>query len=92
MVEWFHERYISRTEHQEIVDYYKKLVVQLHRKVCELRAHVDIAVDAAEMAGHQPARRVPPGPAAQPDYGGNVISFDTRRRARALGAVDPGPK
>jgi len=41
MVEWFHERYIARTEHEQVVDYYKKLVVQLHRKVSELRAHID---------------------------------------------------
>jgi hypothetical protein len=89
MVEWFHERYISRAEHQEIVDYYRKLVGQLHRKVCELRAHVDIAVDAPEPARPQPGRGFPPGPTPQRDYGGNVISFETRRRARQHGAVGP---
>jgi hypothetical protein len=90
MVEWFHERYIARAEHQEIVDYYKKLVVQLHRKVCELRTHVDIAVAAAELAGQQPGSGSSSGPTPQQHYGGNVISFETRRRARQHDAVHPG--
>jgi len=91
MVEWFHERYISRAEHQEIVDYYKKLVVQLHRKVSELKAHIDLQVDAAA-AGGQPAGRAvfPPGPMPVRDYGGNVVSFEAHRRARAGGSVMPG--
>ena len=91
MVEWFHERYIARAEHQEIVDYYKKLVVQLHRKVSELRAHIDNEVDAAEMAGRQPGRAgFPPGPMPEVVYGGNVVSFESHRRARARGGVLPG--
>jgi hypothetical protein len=31
MTPQFHERYISRAEHNAIVAYYKKLVVQLHQ-------------------------------------------------------------
>ena len=91
MVEWFHERYISRAEHLEIVDYYKKLVVQLHRKVSELRAHIDQQVDAAAMTGHAPGGPAfPPGPIPERDYGGNVISLDAHRRARASGGSNPG--
>lgn len=90
MVEWFHERYIARAEHQEIVDYYKKLVVQLHRKVSELREQIDSQLDAAEMAGHQPTRAFfPPGPAPEPHYGGNVVSFEAHRQARARGGANP---
>ena len=37
MTEWFHERYISRAEHEEVVAYYAKLVAQLYRQVTEYR-------------------------------------------------------
>jgi hypothetical protein len=90
MVEWFHERYISRAEHQEIVDYYKKLVVQLHRKVSELRAHIDTQVDAAAMDDDRPDKAtVPPGPTLPHCYGGNVISFESRRRSRTRTDMNP---
>jgi hypothetical protein len=84
MAEWFHERYISRAEHQQIVDYYKKLVVQLHRKVKELRVLVDSRpLEVAEIGAHEAdgatrlSSKIPPR-----DYGGNVISLEDRRDRR----------
>lgn len=38
MLQSFQERYISREEHQKVVQYYTKLVANLYRQVCELRA------------------------------------------------------
>jgi len=88
MVEWFHERYIARTEHEQVVDYYKKLVVQLHRKVSELRAHIDTLPSGGfDFDGPQAGRLAfPPGSAEPRDYGGNVVSFEAHRRARLRGA------
>lgn len=90
MAEWFDERYISRIEHQQIVEYYKKVVVQLHRKVKELRAIVDARPpDFALMDGLGPARQAPRVGGMPPGgYGGNVISFEAWRRARRPSTVD----
>ena len=84
MSEWFHERYISRDEHQRIVDYYKKLVAQLHCKLRESRSQVDAEVfDKIVAHGRRKAEREmrrlaesPPG-----ENGGNVIRVDFSRRA-----------
>lgn len=48
MIEWFDERYISRDEHQQVVEYYRKLVAQLYRQICTLRA---AQVDAQALDG-----------------------------------------
>ena len=47
MTQWLNERYISRVEHQKVVAYYKKLVVQLHGKVRELQAQAETPAQAA---------------------------------------------
>ena len=87
MTQWFEERYISRAEHQQSIAYYTKLVAQLYRQVCELRAaHVDPeAIDAmieenrrkaeAEIRRHMGQR-----PRIQR---GNVISVDFHRGAQS---------
>jgi hypothetical protein len=82
MTQWFQERYISRGEHQQVVDFYRKLVVQLHRKLKEMRAAHDL--DTVETAIAQVRAPNPPaGVAATPrNYGDNVIRLDLRRRAR----------
>ncbi|MBB3656839.1 PIN domain nuclease of toxin-antitoxin system [Rhizobium sp. BK650] len=78
MVQWFEERYISREEHQRIVDYYRKLVAQLYCTVRDLRT-------AGEMQKVQiPAASKEPGDipaAAQHSVGLNVITVDFRRRS-----------
>lgn len=82
MTQWFQERYISRGEHQQVVDFYKKLVVQLHRKLKEMRVEQDVdAVDTA-ITQARPATS-PSGLDAPPRiYGDNVIRLDLWRRAR----------
>lgn len=85
MTEWFDKRYISRTEHQQIVDYYRKLVAQLQCKISALRSQVDAqALDLlAEHSRRKAAREVRRlTEASLTEHGGNVIRVDfTRRRA-----------
>ncbi len=67
----FWERYVSREEHQQVVDYYRKLVAQLYGNVRDLRALVE-----AQRARHSPdngtARRsgnsLPKPPLSRPRY------------------------
>ena len=55
MTQWLNERYISRVEHQKVVAYYKKLVVQLHGKVRELQAQTETPAQAAPPQFRQPS-------------------------------------
>jgi hypothetical protein len=86
MTQWFQERYISREEHQQSIAYYTKLVAQLYRQVCELRAaHVDPeAIDAMIEENRRKAedeiRRHMRPPARI--LRGNVVSVDFQRRAK----------
>ena len=83
MVEWFDERYISRDEHQQVVDYYRKLVAQLYGTVRTLRMQVDaqalnaVVVHSRRLA-ERDARRT--ADIAPEDYGENVIVLASRRR------------
>ena len=83
MVEWFQERYISRDEHQQIVEYYRKLVAQLYCQVCELRAAsvdahaIDNVVAHSRRLAQRDARRSRETSSGEH---GNVISVDFRRR------------
>jgi hypothetical protein len=86
MTQWFQERYISREEHQQSIAYYTKLVAQLYRQVCELRAaHVDPeAIDAMIEENRRKAeaeirRHMRPSARRQD---GNVISVDFQRGAK----------
>jgi large subunit ribosomal protein L14 len=54
MVQWFQERYIAREEHQRIVDYYRKLVAQLHGNVRDLRARAAAPVTDAPQPAEEP--------------------------------------
>ena len=54
MTQWLNERYISRVEHQKVVAYYKKLVVQLHGKVRELQAQAETPAHCAPPQFRQP--------------------------------------
>lgn len=96
MVEWFQERYISRDEHQQIVEYYRKLVAQLYCQVCELRATgvdahaIDSIVEHSKRLAERDARRSRESSSGEQ---GNVISVDfRRRRADAKGEVRPRPE
>ena len=83
MTQWFQERYISRDEHREIVEYYRKLVAQLYRTVRDLRVQVDaqalnnVVLHSQRLAERDAKRAAEIVPQ---DYGGNVIVLATRRR------------
>ena len=94
MVQWFRERYISREEHQQVVDYYRKLVAQLYGNVRDLRALVeaqraDIPQTMEQSAGaEQPAEASTEQAKILPqkrDLGPNVISIGLYRDRRRSG-------
>jgi len=79
MVEWFQERYISREEHQEIVEYYRKLVATLQHTVGELRTRVDAEnidnmVELSRRGRERELRK-----SKQGEHRDNVINVDFRR-------------
>lgn len=71
MTEWFDQRYISRDEHQQIVDYYRKQVARLYHELSELRSGME-----AQGRTHTVARALP----RQAADGDNIIRVDFRRR------------
>lgn len=78
MTHWLHERYISRAEHQEIVAYYKRLVVQLYGNVRTLRAQADGMADTDDLQQAKTQTQ----PAAKPSPGGaNVVHVEFRRQS-----------
>lgn len=82
MVEWFHERYISRDEHQQVVAYYTKLVAQLYSQVRDLRAAQARAQAVAEVKPEERPAETEAPPTAMPppaDESTNVIRVDFRR-------------
>lgn len=86
MSEWFDERYISRDEHQRIVDYYRALVAQLYCKLRDTRSQVDAdaldqLVDHSRRQAEREMRRATE--ACLSENGGNVIRLDFSRRRRA---------
>jgi TFIIF-interacting CTD phosphatase-like protein len=86
MIEWFDERYISRDEHQKVVDYYTKLVAQLHREVRALRAveadakALENIVEHSKHITERELRRSAVVPSDEPVD--NVIRVDFCRRSR----------
>lgn len=78
MVEWFQERYVSREEHQNVVAYYKKLVVQLHGTVLELRSQLDDQTKVP-MADHTVADDQDEI-SAENTYTYNVVRVDFRKQ------------
>ena len=83
MIEWFDERYISRGEHQQVVDYYRKLVAQLYRQVCTLRATqvdaraLDSIIEHSKRMAEREIRRS--GETTPNRHEDNVIHVDFRR-------------
>ncbi|MBB3590902.1 hypothetical protein FHX08_001246 [Rhizobium sp. BK529] len=78
MIQWFEERYISREEHQRIVDYYRKLVAQLYGTVRDLRTAGEMQKAPIPAAAKEPGD-IPP--AGQDPAGLNVITVDFRRKS-----------
>jgi len=75
MTPQFHERYISRAEHNAIVAYYKKLVVQLHqnRQTAKDESHLNNSTcpsSSEELTVYQSCEEV---------VGGNVVVVDFAR-------------
>ncbi|MDB5554249.1 MAG: hypothetical protein JWL86_4233 [Rhizobium sp.] len=87
MTQWFQERYISREEHQQSIVYYTKLVAQLYRQVCELRAArvdpeaIDAMIEENRRKAEDEIRRHMQSPSRR--QRGNVISVDFHPRAKA---------
>jgi hypothetical protein len=89
MGEWFNERYISRDEHQRIVEYYRTLVAQLYGNVRDLRLLMAVEqaapppgfeqVDVPEELLAEPTLEPDP----EPDLGSNVVSLGSYRERRA---------
>ncbi|UVC10650.1 hypothetical protein IHQ71_08725 [Rhizobium sp. TH2] len=85
MTQWFQERYISREEHQQSIAYYTRLVAQLYRQVCELRAArvdpeaIDALIEENRRKAEDEIRRHMRPPARI--LRGNVVSVDFQRRA-----------
>jgi hypothetical protein len=78
MTEWFNQRYVSRNEHQQVVDYYRKQVARLYCELCEMRTQVDAQnIDAMFEIGRRKAehelRKLRPSD--------NVIRLDFRRKS-----------
>jgi hypothetical protein len=71
MTEWFDQRYISRDEHRQIVDYYRKQVARLYHELSELRSGMEA------LGSRETAPRPLPRQAADGD---NIIRLDFRRR------------
>lgn len=91
MVQWFQERYISREEHQQIVDYYRKLVAYTYGNVRDLRALLAASArekpEALEEDGEMTAEpRQAPEPKSEPiQSGSNVVSLGSYRDRRRSG-------
>jgi len=79
MSQRFDELYIRRCEHQQIIAFYKKLVVQMYRKLKEMQAGIDAAGGAGiPAAGSEPPNLFTHGRAP------NIVRVDFRRRAKAV--------
>ncbi len=80
MVQSFQERFITREEHQRIVDYYRKLVARLYGNVgfeAQAEAPVKKAPQAAERPGGMPQEK---------DLGLSVVHLGFYRDRRKSGA------
>jgi hypothetical protein len=77
MVQSFQERYITREEHQRIVDYYRKLVARLYGNVRDLRAQAEAPVKKAPQAAERPG-----GMPQEKDLGPNVVHLGFYRDRR----------
>jgi hypothetical protein len=78
MTEWFSKRYISREEHEQVVEYYRKQVAQLYQKLTELRVvldaqNIDAMVEHSRRLADRERRKSRRG-----EDGDNVISVDFR--------------
>lgn len=81
MTQRFDELYVPRREHQQIVTYYKKLVVHVYQKLRALQAEREGAASAAQAGNPEPKTR-PMDADARPDCG-NVVRVDFRRQRRS---------
>lgn len=86
MVQWFQERYISREEHQRVVDYYRKLVAQLYGNVCDLRALAEMQVAEIPPVAEEPAKAADKVHESGPDS--NVIDLSSYRDRRRSGVLE----
>jgi hypothetical protein len=78
MTQWLNERYISREEHQRIVEYYRNLVAQMHCKAKDLQMQLDELEEDYGVEYSEP-RGESEGLVISCDDGSNVIRFNFRR-------------
>ncbi|MGB3875867.1 MAG: hypothetical protein WA980_08455 [Shinella zoogloeoides] len=83
MSQRFDELYIRRCEHQQIIAFYKKLVVKMYRKLREMQAGNEAAsgVDIPAV-GSAPPSAFAAGQAP------NVVRVDFHRRAKAAPGLE----
>ena len=81
MTQRFDELYIPRREHQQIVTYYKKLVVHVYQKLRALQAERGDATPVDQAGNPEPKTRTIDAD-APPDCG-NGVRGDFRRQRRS---------
>jgi hypothetical protein len=79
MTEWFNQRYISREEHDQVVEYYRKQVAQLYQKLSELRMvldaqNLDTLVEHSRRVAQRERRK-----SSRDEGSDNVVIVDFRR-------------
>ncbi len=78
MSDWFNQKYVARDEHQQIVEFYRKVIAHLSCTIRELRAEHSNSADSRAMpAAPQPLDEHPADDRADSD---NVVWLDFRRR------------
>ncbi|AOF88769.1 hypothetical protein [Sinorhizobium sp. RAC02] len=81
MTHRFDELYIPRCEHQQVVAYYKKLVVHMYRKMQTMQSEATIAQPVEKSSDHntKPSPQ-PTWPADRLAEACNVVMVDFRQR------------
>lgn len=81
MTQRFDELYIRRGEHQQIVTYYKKLVVHIYRRLRALQEELDEA-ESTSKTGSAETKKTLENIDPQPIHS-NVVQVDFRRLRRS---------
>jgi len=74
------ERFITREEHQDVVDFYKKVVAHLYCTLRELRTQADRDATPTEAFADLPEEALGLTSEPAPDFGENVIAVDFRMK------------
>ena len=80
MTQRFDELYIRRCEHQQIVAFYKKVVVHMYRQLKTMRTKADIVHPDEIRPAHTGSS---PDISIRPENAANIVWIDFHRRARS---------